>query len=193
MAKDKNGKGESPAKAERLDFSKVRDRNFNVKHVPPGDYLLTISKVVNTTSKAGNKQWLFTLTGKTGAVKGAQYPYYCGKDSDNLWKVRNLAIAAGYNIPKEVITFDPNKLVGRDVGATMDDDEYEGKLKSVIAAVMPPSDIEDLSDEDATDEDEEVSSNGNNGKAKKQKKELAAAGAKKGKKGKLESIDLEEI
>ena len=144
-----------PASAKVVDMTKVKERSFNTKHLPEGDYRAKVAKVEDHKSKAGNDQWLYTITITDDRGKGATYPVYCGQDPDQLWKVRNLFVAAGINVPKKKLKLDPNKVVGRAVGVTLEDDEYEGKPKSVIAAFIPVSEVGDA-DEDASEDDEEV-------------------------------------
>jgi hypothetical protein len=80
------------------------------------------------------------------------YPYYCKHQENQLWKIRNLLLAAGKSVPKKRVKVNPNDLVGRSIGVTLEDDEYEGKAKSVISAVMPLSELDSdsLDDEDET-------------------------------------------
>src|SRR5690606_37303696 len=93
------------------------------------------------------------------------YPYYCKLQENQLWKLRNLLIAAGLSVPKKKLKLDPNRVVGKTIGVTMEDDEYDGKLKSVIAAVFPAAELvegnivddEPEDDEADVDEDEEYS------------------------------------
>lgn len=130
------------AVAKVLDFTNVKDRGeFNPKHKPAGDYLAVIAKVVDQPSAAGNNQWLFTITLPDDAT--AAYRYNCMYDNENqLWKIRNLCVAAGIAVPKKKVKLDPNKLVGKKIGVSLEDDEYEGKLKSVVEAVFPESELE---------------------------------------------------
>lgn len=135
-----------------LDMSNVKDRGpFNPKHVESGGYVAKITAVYASESKSGNEMWVFAFqpTDKRDAV----YPYYCLLDPDNLWKIRNVAEAAGIAVPKKRIALDPNKLVGKTVGIELEDDEYDGKMKSVITQVMPQDQID--GDDDAEDEPEE--------------------------------------
>jgi hypothetical protein len=148
MAEDKG----RPAKKKILDFTNVKDRGpFNPKHKPSGGYLGHIAKVEETTSQAGNDQWVFTVTLPDDAT--AAYPYRCLFDEKQLWKIRNLCVAAGLTVPKKKVALDPNKLVGKDIGIQLEDDEYDGKLKSVIDAVFPASEL-DAADEAGGDEDD---------------------------------------
>lgn len=174
------------AKARTVDMSKVKERSFNTKHLPEGDYKAKITKVEDHKSKANNDQWLFTITITDGQGKGASYPYYCGLEENQLWKVRNLMVAAGFNVAKSKMKLDPNKAIGKAIGITLIDDEYDGKEKSVIDNVMPVGEVGDAV-EDADDSDVEAEEKPK--KDKKNKKEKTAPEpepepAKKEKKGK---------
>lgn len=145
-----------------VDFSNVKEQgNFNPTQVPEGDYVAKITKTEVGTSKAGNQQIIFTLQieGQRGT-----YPFYCGLVENQLWKLRNILVAAGVTVPKKKLNIDPDKVVGRSVGVEMTDDEYEGRMKSVIASVFPASEVSGTASDDAEpdveddvedDEDEE--------------------------------------
>lgn len=145
----------SKATAKAVDFSNVKDRgNFNPKQVNEGDYAAIITKVEDSESKKdGSFQYIFTI--KLQKFSQNSYPYYCKLQENQLWKLRNLAVAAGLNVPKKRMKFDPNKVIGKQIGVTMEDDEYDGKMKSVIGAVFPISELaEGLEvDDSETDED----------------------------------------
>lgn len=144
------------ASAGVIDFTNVKEGgNFNPKRRPEGDYKAKITKVEDAESKKdGKAQWLFTIQ-----VGSGTYPYYCKHEENQYWKIRNLLVAAGMTVPKKKVKVDPNKLVGKFIGVTLEDDEYEGKKKSVVAATFPVSELEDedVEDEadDADDEDED--------------------------------------
>lgn len=188
-----------------VDMSKVKERgDFNPKQLPDGDYLAKVTKVVDHKSKAGNKSWLYTISITSPKGKGATYPYYCGVDADQLWKVRNLFVAAGLNVPKKKVRLDPNKAVGRAIGVTLEEDEpYNGKIKSVIASVMPVSEVGDAED-DADEDDEEADEEDveeTEEEDDEEEDEEPAPKAKKGKKSKkpvdddedLEELEVEDI
>ncbi len=150
------------ATAKVIDLTNVKDGgNFNKKRMPEGDYAARITKVEDTKSGADEGfMWLFTIVLEKGT---GTYPYYCKLVENQLWKVRNLCIAAGMNVPKKRLKLDPEKLVGKRIAVTLEDDEYEGKKQSNIAATFPLSELDDYAtgdDEDAVgddadDEDEE--------------------------------------
>lgn len=181
MAKDKA----KSAKAVQLDFTNVKDGgSFNKKHYPPGDYKGRITKVVDTQKKDDSsvKMWLFTIE-----VKSGKYPYYCTYTAENqLWKIRNLFIAAGVNIPKKRMAIDPNTIVGREIGVTLEDDEYDGKLQSSIASTFPTSELEDTEDDEESEgEDEELETV----EDPQESVEAPQGGKKKGKKKKAKKVD----
>ena len=176
------------AGSKKIDFSKVKERGaFNPAHRPEGDYLGRVIKVEDSETQGGKPQWVFTI--KQGA---ATYPYRCQFEENVLWKIRNLFVACGFSVGKSRIDVDPNRCIGKDVGMTLTDHEYEGKVTSEIASVFPPSELnpddigpgEDEDDEPAADEDdEETETVAKPAKAKKDKK----------KKAKVSSVDVDEL
>lgn len=146
------------ATKKNVDFSNVKDGGgFNKHRVPEGDYLARVVKVEDAESKSDQVfQYLFTV--KLEKFSGYGYPYYCKLSENQLWKLRNLAIAAGLNVPKKRVAFDPNKVIGKLIGVTMEDDEYEGKEQSVVQAVFPAAELMDgtvVEDDDAAEGDVE--------------------------------------
>lgn len=149
-----------------VDFTNVKEQgNFNPRRKREGDYYGRIVAVDDHTSKSDNEGWVFTI-----AVDGdsrASYPYYCGSDEKQAWKIRGLFVAAGVAVPKKRLKIDPNKVVGKAIGLTLEDDEYEGRPKSTIAGMVPVADLTgalntpgkagkpQVDDEDDYDDDEE--------------------------------------
>lgn len=179
------------ASAKAVDFSSVKDRgDFNTARVEAGDYLAKVVKVEDTQAKDDAFMYLFTI--KLSKYSQYAYPYYCKLTENQLWKLRNLLVAGGLNVPKARLKVDPNKVIGKTIGVTMEDDEYEGKEKSVIGAVFPAAELaaeagprqdepEEDDDDDEVDETEEVEP-----KAKKKK-------GKKKKSADVEELDLDDI
>lgn len=148
------------AKGLILDMTNVKEGGaaFNKRRVPEGDYLAKVTKVDDATVKSdankGAHQWLFTivLTDKANAT----YPYYCQTQAENqLWKIRNLLVAAGITVPRKRVKVDPERLIGKTIAVTLQDAEYEGKEQSEIGAIFPPSEMNGGSDDVDEDEDEE--------------------------------------
>ena len=179
------------ASKKALDFSDVKDGSiFSTTHLEEGDYLAKIIQVEDRPAKDDEEMWVFAI--QLQDRKSAVYPFYCKLVENQLWKLRNLLIAAGKSVPKKRVAVDPNSIVGKTIGVTLEDDEYEGRLKSSIAAVFPASELaddadpdEDTAEELELDEDEDEDEE----EAPKKKKAKAAAPAKKSKKAKKKADD----
>lgn len=160
VVKKKASPASTKATAAIIDFSNVKERgNFNPKNIEAGDYAATITKVEQTEAKGdGEPMWLFTIT--LDDVARATYPYYCKLVDNQYWKVKALFTASGINVGQRKVKVDPNKLVGKNIAVGMEDDEYEGRLKSVIVEVFPLDDLDpvdgDVEPEDDDLEEEEV-------------------------------------
>ena len=149
------------ATSRSLDFTNVRESSgINPMRVEAGDYLATVRGVNERESKrTGEPMWEFVISLKDRP--SATYAYYCVLNVEQLGEVRNLLIAAGVNGPKKKVKVDPNKVVGRDSAISLEDDEYEGKEKSTIAAVfsateLAPSEPSPEADDDDEEIDEEL-------------------------------------
>ena len=120
-----------------LDFSNVREgSSFSPRRLPEGSYLADIAKVEQKESKAGNPMLVYTIIPVEHPT--AVYPYYILLDEKQLWKFRALLLAAGKDVPKRKVTVDPEAIVGRKIMIDLEDDEWEGREKSVIAGVFKP-------------------------------------------------------
>jgi hypothetical protein len=135
----------------KVDFSNVKEEgaNFRPRHKPEGDYTATIVNVDDHTSNNGGEMWLFTV--KVDGDERSSYPVYAGQDEKNAWKIRKMFIAAGIPVPKKLVMVDPNKLVGKTVGVFLEDDEYEGRMRSKVQDFMP---VDDVQGGDEDDEEE---------------------------------------
>ena len=142
------------ATARAIDFTNVKEGSgFNKKRMPAGDYVAKITRVEDSPSKKdGEAQWLFSITLEDH--KSVTYPYYCKLVENQLWKLRNLIQACGIAVPRKKIKLDPERLVGKLIGVTLEDDEYDGKAQSVIAAIFEATDVVG-SDTPAVDDDDD--------------------------------------
>lgn len=135
----------------KVDFTNVKESSgVNPKHVEAGDYLSKVVKVTQRESKAGNDMLEFHF--QLSDQKSAVYPYFVVLDENNLWKLRNLLLAIGAKVPKGAANIDVEKIVGREVGISLEDDEYDGKMKSVIDSVFSKDEVES-DDAPAAEED----------------------------------------
>lgn len=140
----------------KVDFTDAGDRGpWNQKHQPEGDYLFKIVAVLDSPTKEGNKpQWIFALQDVEN--KSAVYPYRCQLDKSQAWKIRNVFEACGVRVAQKMLNVDPQKVVGKLIGATLEDNEYNGKVKSQIGDVFSASEFGDAAKDEDPDEADEV-------------------------------------
>lgn len=148
----------SAATAKALDFTNVKEggASFNKKRVPMGDYLAKVTKCEDSPTKQTQEpQWLYTLE-LVDKYTDRKFPYYCKLEANQLWKVRNLFLACGVSVPKRKVKLDPNRVVGKLVAVTLEDDEFDGKLQSNVTQIFAASELEDGEpvDEEETEEEE---------------------------------------
>jgi hypothetical protein len=133
-----------------LDFTNVREQSgFNPVHQEEGDYRGIIKDVTLDKAKSSENMVVTYAIGDTERPS-AVYRYNCVLTEKSLWKLRNLFVAAGKQIPKKKLKLGAdqfNSLIGKEIGMSLVDDEYEGKTRSQIAGVFPAS---ELIDEEAT-------------------------------------------
>src|SRR6476661_7313077 len=140
--------------ARTLDFTNVKESSgINPKHKEDGEYLAKVVEVRDDPAKDGEAMWLFLF--KLADDSTASYPYYCKLVDNQLWKLRNLFIAAGQPLPKKAVKIDPNKVIGKEVGLILEGEEYEGKMKSVISGIIPKQELSDYADTEADDDEDE--------------------------------------
>lgn len=133
-----------------VDFSNVKDQSgLNPTHQPAGDYRGKVVSFNQNPSKAGNPQVTYTV--QDVDRPSATYRYNCPLAENALFKLRNILVAAGVAVPKKKIKVDPERIVGREIGMSLDDHEYEGKMSSEIIGVFPASDLP-ADDDDTEDE-----------------------------------------
>lgn len=146
------------AKKRAIDFTNVKDSSgINPTLVEDGDYRAKIIDVRDDEVKSadsknhGEPVWLFLL--QLADRKSATYPYRCTLVESQFWKVRNILIAAGKQVPKKRVNVDPNNVVGVEVGITLEEDASGDKPRSQITAIFPVSELaEDDGDPVADDE-----------------------------------------
>lgn len=148
-----NFEGMKKAGRTKVDFSDAGDRGpFNPKYQDAGDYLFKIVAVLDSPTKEKKEpQWIFALQDVEN--KSAIYPYRCKLEKNQAWKIRNVFEAVGISVPQKMMNVDPQKVVGKLIGATLEDNEFNGKVRSQIGDVFPASEFGDAKDADEDDDD----------------------------------------
>lgn len=145
-----------------VDFSNVKEGGGGVR-MPENDYHLKIASVKEDISeKSGNPMLViqFGFVDKKAAKKaGGTIRENFVLQEKSLWKLRDLLEAVGVKVPKRTVQIPIKKLVGKELGGTIVDDEpYNGRIKSKIADYMTLDDFESgaVDDEDEEDLDDDT-------------------------------------
>lgn len=145
------------------DFSKEEGGGRRPR-VPEGDYRVKVKEVKSDTSKEGNRMYVWTFVGLDGKLKGKEIRDYTTVTPKSLWKLRSVLEAIGIDVPKSAVRLKSRDVVGKELGITVNDDEYNGRVSSKIADYIDLEtlasggvDDEDEDDEDVEDEDDEES------------------------------------
>lgn len=142
------------AKKIRIDFSKTEERSgWNTRQIPAGIYKAEIVSVKETEAQDGTGMLVYGFRPSSSKFRTRMFPFYCKLQQNQLWKLRDLLVAAGEKIPKKALNIDPNKVVGREIAIEVEDDVWEGKVRSqvqaVFGAVMAEDDEQELEEDDA--------------------------------------------
>lgn len=149
------------AKAVKIDFTGVDKeikKSAKAARVPEGDYLVKIVKAeLGKSEKSGKKNfsWRFTIV-KPEKYKGKTLYDRTFLNPESLWNLRNLIHAAlGKNVAGKALNFDPSKLYGKLVCVTVEDNEYDNKIRSQIADYQPKTEYKASKEVEADDDEDE--------------------------------------
>ena len=144
------------AKKIRLDFSKVEERSgFNTKHIAEGLHKMKVESVQETEAQDGTDMLVYALVPADARYKTRRFPYYCKLQQNQLWKLRDLIIATGGTVPKKAAMIDPNGPVGKFLAAEVEDDTYQGNVRSQVQGTYGLDILDDEDGPAGDDEDDE--------------------------------------
>lgn len=129
--------------------------------VPEGDYHVKITEIKQDTSQAGNAKIVISYKGLDGALKGKVLKEHMAITAKTGWRVRNWIRAIGARIPENEFDLPFAKMVGKELGITLQDDSYtnnQGKtvINSKVSDYLSLDDLAGAEEEDDdTDEEEE--------------------------------------
>lgn len=145
------------ATARAVDLTGVSEGgNFRPRRKPEGDYRAKFVKADDHQPKDKTKPAGWVMTVQIEGDSRSTYPVYLNPAEKERWKIFQACRAAGFNIQPKRFKFDPNKLVGKAIGVYLEDDEFEGRLKSVIGEMFLASEVGANADEDAPEDEDEV-------------------------------------
>lgn len=139
------------AKRIKIDFTKTEERGWNTRQIPEGLYKAKVAAVQETEAQDGTAMLVYAFVPEDSRFKSRRFPYYCKLQQNQLWKLRDLLVAAGETVPKRAVQIDPEKIVGKSVAIEVEDDSYNGNVRSSVNGVYGV----DILDEDAADSEPE--------------------------------------
>lgn len=141
------------AKRIKIDFTKTEERSgWNTRQIPEGLYKAKVAAVQETEAQDGTAMLVYAFVPEDSRFKSRRFPYYCKLQQNQLWKLRDLLVAAGETVPKRAVQIDPEKIVGKSVAIEVEDDSYNGNVRSSVNGVYGI----DILDEDAVDSEVEA-------------------------------------
>lgn len=172
MAKKKRSKKSKGSKADvvRIDFNKEVEGGGGGIRVPENDYAVKLVSAKNIRASEKDTPGILIKCKITdGKHKGKAITDRLWITPKSLWRIRALLEAIGVSVPKSAVNIPLKKLIGKELGITVvDDDPYKGKIKSTIADFIDletlneadddedeDDDIDDEDDEDVDDDDED--------------------------------------
>jgi len=144
----------------KVDFSGVDPdirRGGGVAHIPEGDYLAKIvSSEIRESEKSGSRYISWKISVHNGEFKGKTLYHITSLKPEALWNLRNFIHAAtNKNVAGKALNVDTSVLEGKVIAITVEDDEYEGKVRSRIVDTRPKDELEvDEAEEEEEAEDE---------------------------------------
>lgn len=156
------------AKKHKINFegvdAEIRKHTERAARVPEGDYIVKVVKGdfrENEDTGSTGFNWRCQIVSPE-KYKGKTVYGYTSLKTEALWNLRNLINAAmGKNVAGKSVNFDPDSIVGKVVGAAIEDNENPntGKIGSRINTFFPKSEAQlpsEADEDDDEDEDEEV-------------------------------------
>lgn len=164
------------AKLIKVDFTKTEERSgWNTRQIPEGLYKAKVAAVQETEAQDGTAMLVYAFVPEDSRFKSRRFPYYCKLQQNQLWKLRDLLVAAGETVPKRAVRIDPEKIVGKSVAIEVEYDSYNGNVRSSVNGVYgvdilvedavdsEPEDDEEYEEDDYDETEEELEESDDDG------------------------------
>jgi hypothetical protein len=108
-----------------------------------GEYILVAAGIREDISEAGNDMWVIdfeVVSDLEGGVDsaGQGLPLFLAQTPAAMWKTEEFALALGLiDEPGEELEFSEGKLIGTQCAATIEKQEYEGRMRPSIQSMGP--------------------------------------------------------
>lgn len=139
----------------KIDFSKTEERSgWNTRHIPAGLHKAQIVSVQETEAQDGTAMLVYGFQPTDIKYRTRKFPFYCKLQQNQLWKLRDLLVAAGETVPKKSVQIDPNKVVGREIAIEVEDDMYNGNVRSTVQAIYNVAMVDEIEEDLAAEADD---------------------------------------
>lgn len=109
--------------------------------IPDGIYKVKCMDIEQTVSKGGNPMFVWTFEVIEGPNAGFQSKVFTAITPAAMWKVAETVTAMGVGQEGEVVKFKRSDVIGKDCGALIEQNEYNGQNRSQISRVMSLKDM----------------------------------------------------
>jgi hypothetical protein len=160
--KRRSSKSSGSADVFNIDFSKEVEGGGGGVRVPENDYKLKILKLKKIRASEKDTPGIaVTVKIVEGKFAGKKLTDRLWITPKSLWRLRSLLEALGMEVPKKALKLPAKKIVGKEVGATIiDDDPYNGRIKSKIGDWIDLETLADLDDEDEDEDEDDLDEDG---------------------------------
>jgi Protein of unknown function (DUF669) len=146
-----------------VDFSDTESRGGRKggrsAHLPEGDYTAKVKAAEfghSSEKETPGIMMTWVITGPNSS-KGKTIRDSLWLSDKALWRVRQTLEALGLQVPSKKVKVNPKSMIGKEAAITLEDEEWEGKVRSRIVDCFALAEYEELaeSSDEELDEDEE--------------------------------------
>jgi hypothetical protein len=121
-----------------VDLSTVEEASYAI---PDGNYKAKCIDVTQEVSKSGNPMFVWQFELVEGQYAGRQFKSWTAITPAAMWKVAEIVTSLGVGQQGQVVKFKRGDVIGKLCGLTMEQDEYNGKMTSKVAKVIPVGEV----------------------------------------------------
>jgi hypothetical protein len=157
MAKRKKGAKRGSEDVVVIDFSQMEESEGGGKRYKEGDYVGKIlSAKRDVSSEKGSPCIKIVLQFLDGRYKGKKITERLWLSNKALPRIADLLEILGVKVPKREVGIPLKKLVGKEIGFSLEDEEYDDKMRSRVSwDFLDPDDVREDDDEDEDDDDDD--------------------------------------
>lgn len=115
------------------------DVDENPWYIPKGEHAASVTLVEKGTSKEGNPKTVFTFSITAGEAKGKDIKIHLSHSEKALWKLKQVLKALGFDTTGKSLKFKTKECVGRKCVLVIEDNEFNGEMRSNVKTVKPPA------------------------------------------------------